>query len=234
MQWHSVAVLVAALAVCIPQASAAPIKVTVATTGLVGTNAAIAFDLIDGGPPPNSVTVTAFATDGTLGSSQSTGSVTGTLPGAVTLLDTGFFSEYLQFITLGNELSFVFDSTENAPAPGALPDAFSLFLLDATTLLPLVSTSDPTGANALLLYNIGDPSPLAIYAGDGFVVTAEPVQVVPAPGTLVLALTALAAFAGLRHMTPSSTRSRLRRRESWQQRAPLPPRETAGMRGTNV
>jgi hypothetical protein len=198
MRWLSAAVLVATLAVGVPPVSAAPIKVTLATTGLAATNAALAFDLIDGGPPPNAVTITAFATDGTLGSSQSSGSVTGTLPGAVTLFDTAFFSEYLQFMTLGNELSFVFDTSGNAPGPGSLPDAFSLFLLDATTLMPLVSTSDPTGANALLLYNIGDSNPLAIYAGDGFTVTVEPVRGVPAPGTLMLALTALALFASLR------------------------------------
>jgi hypothetical protein len=203
MRWLSVAVVVAALAVGAPKISAAPIKVTVATTGLVGTDVALAFDLIDGGPPPNDVMISSFATDGTLGSSQSTGSVTGALPGTVTLHDSGFFTEYLQFMTLGNELSFIFDTTGNTPAGGSLPDAFSLFLLDAATLLPLVTTSDPTGANALLLYNIGDSNPLAIYAGDGFVVTAEPVQVVPAPGTLVLVLTALALLGRVRGLRGS-------------------------------
>ena len=206
MRWHGVAILVAALAGGVPQVSAAPIKVTVTTSGLAGTSAALAFNLVDGGPPPNATTITSFATDGTLGSSQSSGSVTGTLPGTVTLLDTGFFNEYLQFMTLGNEISFIFDTTGNAPAPGSLPDAFSLFLLDATTLLPLVPTSDPTGADALLLYNIGDPDPLAVYSGDGFTIAVEPAQVVSAPETLVLMLTALAVLAALRHTRRLATR----------------------------
>ena len=171
-------------------AGAAPIKVTVNTAAFAGTSATLAFDLIDGGPPSNSVSITAFTTDGTLGSSQASGDVTGSLPGPVTLGDGSFFSEYLQSITLGTSFSFIFDTTGNAAEPGSLPDAFSLFVLDAVTGTSLLATSDPTGADALLLYGIGEASALAVYTADGLAVTTEVVRGVPAPGTFLLALTA--------------------------------------------
>ena len=83
-------------------AYASLILVTVDTSALAGTQADLAFDLIDGGPPPNTVTLSEFTTGGTLGASSSTGDVTGAFPGVVTLADTSFFSEYLQNETLVN------------------------------------------------------------------------------------------------------------------------------------
>lgn len=164
-------------------ATAAPITITVDTSSLSGTSAQLAFDLIDGGPPANSVTISGFVTSGTLGASSSTGDVVGNFPGSVVLSDTSFFNEYLQDITLGNTLSYTFDNTGLSADVISFPDGFSFFLLDPITGLSLASTSDPTGANALFLLGIGTTSGFEIYSGQNFSVT---VQGVPEPSTLYL------------------------------------------------
>lgn len=176
-------------------ASAAPVLFTVDTTAFSGTSASLAFDLIDGGPPANAVTVSGFTTDGTLAGAAVTGDVTGVLPGTVTLADAAFFNEYLQDLTLGTLLSFVLDDTGNPPDAGSFPDAFSFFLLDPFGL-PLITTTDPTGANALFLLNMGTDTGLEIYAAPGVSVTAQPlVTPVPEPNALVLAIIGLASMA---------------------------------------
>jgi hypothetical protein len=163
-------------------------SVAVNTSPISGTSAQLAFDFIDGGPPSNTIRVSNFSTDGTLGSNSPTGGVTGTLPGTVTLTDSSFFNEYLTNITLGTSFSFLLDATTNGPT--VLPDAFSLFLLDPVTGFPLFTTTDPTFSNSLLTLNI-DGSPqgaLTVYSAPGgeVVTTATPVSAVPEPGTLML------------------------------------------------
>src|ERR1700730_5269138 len=76
------------------RAHALPIQITIDTSSLAGMNAALAFDLINGGPPANSMTISGFASNGTLGAGSSTGGVTGAFPGTVTIMDTAFFNEY--------------------------------------------------------------------------------------------------------------------------------------------
>ena len=169
---------------------AEPIRVTIDTGALSGTGATVAFDLIDGGSPANTVDLSSFTTDGALGGSSTSGGASGSFPGLVTLPDTSFFSEYLQSITLGTFLSFVFDTTNDAADPGSFPDAFSLFILDAAATASLVDTSDPTGANAIFVYNIGESSPLVVYTANGLTVTVERLNSVPEPGAPLLALTA--------------------------------------------
>lgn len=166
-------------------ATAAPITITVDTSALSGTPAQLAFDLVDGGPPANSVTISGFGTSGTLGASSSTGDVVGNFPGSVVLSDTTFFNEYLQDITLGNTLSYTFDNSGLPADATSFPDGFSFFLLDPTTGQSLASTSDPTGANALFLLGIGTRSGLAIYTGQNFSVS---VQGVPEPSSSILLL----------------------------------------------
>jgi hypothetical protein len=171
---------------------ATPIQVTVDTSSLAGTVANLAFDLIDGGPPPNSVTVFDFASDGTLGTTiVLTGDVTGALPGLVTIGDTTGFNEYLQDIALGTFLTFRFDTTGN-PADigaGSSADAFSFFLLDPQTGLSLVPTSDPTGAGSLLLYSIGELEPLQVFSES--VQAIEVPSSAPEPGGLALVVAGL-------------------------------------------
>jgi hypothetical protein len=157
-------------------------SVTVDTSLISGTPALLAFDCIDGGPPSNTITISNFLTDGTLGSSSPTGGVSGTLPGTVTLTDLSFFNEYLTNITLGASFSFLLDATTNGPAPSSLSDALSVFLLDPNTGLPLLTTSDPTLSDSLFTLNIdGTPQgSLAVYTA---IVDATPgtVSSVPEP-----------------------------------------------------
>lgn len=182
-----------------PLAQANPIPMVIDTSSLSGTSAQLAFDLIDGGPPGNTVTISAFSSDGTLGSFLLTGDASGSFPGTVTLGDTSFFNEYLQNIVLGTTLSFTFGTMENPANPSFTPDAFSLLFLDPTSGLPLFATSDPTGADALILYNIGALNPLEIYRSDAVTVTAG--NSIPLPGTLPLLVAGLFAL-GSRHLRP--------------------------------
>ncbi|HTP45430.1 MAG TPA: NF038129 family PEP-CTERM protein [Casimicrobiaceae bacterium] len=177
---------------------ASPIQVTVNTSSLSGSIANLAFDLLDGGPPPNSVTISSFASDGTLGSTiLLTGEVTGTLPGSVTIGDSGVFNEYLQDTTLGSSLTFTFDTTGNTAAPGSSPDGFSFFLLDPETGASLISpTADPTGNDALFLYAIGEPDPLQIYTD--VVQATEVPSGAPEPGALALVMAGLLGLGFVR------------------------------------
>ena len=190
-----------------------PYSVVVNTTPLVGSGAQLAFDFIDGGAPSNTATISGFATNGTLGSFTKTGSVNGNLPGTITLADTlviggstfpSFFNEYLQNITLGTTLSFLLNETTNGPSGASSPDSFSFFLLNPTTNFSLVSTSDPTGANALFVLDInGSPQgQLKVYSVSGGQVS-ESVTPVPEPSILLLMLTGLAGLIGWRHVRHS-------------------------------
>lgn len=182
------AFMLVVLVIAIP-VSANPFLVTVDTSALAGTDADIAFDLIDGGPPANTITLSSFATDGMVGGSSSTGDVSGAFPGIVTIGDTTFFNEYLQNVILGTTFSFVLESTNLPEDVGSIPDGFSLLVLDHATGLSLVPTSDPTGADTLFLWSLGAAAP-EIYTSDLASVSigpVPPVNGVPEPSTLLLA-----------------------------------------------
>jgi hypothetical protein len=194
-------------------ASAVPYQVTIDTTALSGAAAQLAFDFVDGGSPANTVVISGFTTDGTLGLSSTVGGVVGTLPGSLSLTDTAFFNEYLTDITLGTSISFVFTPTQNAPDPGSLPDAFSMFLLDPTTGLSLFGTTDPTLADALFQFDIDGTAAGALSAYSVPLqlagVTVTPVeQGVPLSGTPWLMLAGGLALLTMR----TSQRRRLTRR----------------------
>jgi len=171
---------------------ASPIQVTVDTSSLSGLGI-IAFDFTDGGPPPNSVTISGFASDGALGSACVThdlvtcDSASTLTDGPVTLDDSVFsFTEYRQSITFGNSFSFLFDTSGNAAdtETGSQPDGFSLYLLDQDAAFSLVETSDPGGA--LFVYAIGADNPLQV-----FTPLVQLPSAAPEPGALAL------CFAGL-------------------------------------
>jgi hypothetical protein len=117
--------------------------VSIDTSALAGQNGTLAFDLLggDAAVANNTATVGSLATNGTLSDSA-----------GFALVDAGFFNEVLRDITFGTTLSFTLQLTENNTPPGL--DQFSFFLLDSATLLPLGSTTDPTGADALFAIDI--------------------------------------------------------------------------------
>jgi hypothetical protein len=198
-------------------ASAGMITITIDTTSLSGTDAALAFDLVRGDAVDNSVSILDFSTDGVLGgTSASGGPVSGMLPGSVTLNDEDFFNELLQDIVLANTIAFTLSFTQNFLAP--TPSAFSLFLLDATGL-PLFATSDPTGSNALFALDIdgtefGSYSVFAPIGPGGATLTATPFTPnptpVPEPGPLPLFVTALGMLVALSMRKLRSRRSAAR------------------------
>jgi hypothetical protein len=165
-------------------------SITFDTSSLTGTSAQLAVDLVNGGSASNTVTISDFSTDGTLGTVSPTGDVSGTLPGTVTLMDSpaSFFNEYLTGLILGTTISFVLDATTNGPDASSSPDALSVFLLDPNTGLPLFSTSDPTLSDSLFTLNIDGTSAgnLSVYTS---LVSATPATGAPVPepptGTLL-------------------------------------------------
>ena len=170
------------------------LTISVDTSGLNGSAAQIALDFIGGPSPANTVTITNFLTDGSLGVQTPTGGASGTLPGTVTLNDaSSFFNEQLAGIKLGNYFSFQVDTTNLGPTAGSFPDEFSLLLYDAS-FNSLITTSDPTGANAIVTIDLtgGTATTDTIYTSAATFGSPSPTAV-PEPASIVL----FATFAGM-------------------------------------
>jgi tetratricopeptide (TPR) repeat protein len=161
-------------------ASADTLTVTIGTTSLLGTSATLAFDFIDGdGVLNNNVSISNFQSDGTLSSPATTGDVSVTLPGPITLSDTQFFNELLVPLTLGSSASFSLDYTNVAGSP---PDSFSLFLLDPSAINSLVTT-DLSG-DALLQIQMDGTSTNVSLAGNiapGVTISTNSGVTIPTP-----------------------------------------------------
>ena len=129
--WILAASLAAILWVAPLTANATALQFTLETPSLSGATAYLAFDFINGdGVVNNTVTISDFATDGTLGVASPTGGASGTLiPGPVTLTDTDLFNSFLQALTLGASLSFTVNLTEQ-PSVALFPDSFAFSLLN--------------------------------------------------------------------------------------------------------
>ena len=156
--WLSSAILALCLVASSASFAALTFNVVLDTTSLDGTNATLAFDFFDGGPPSNTVVLSTLASNGTQGSASTTGDVTGTGPWTFSDLgNTSFFNELLvDFTPMGTSLSFSFTATDNPAEAGSSPDSFAFTILDSTTLQPLIATDDQTGANALFLMSLGE------------------------------------------------------------------------------
>ena len=178
-------------------AMAVAVHVAIDTHALPATGFVVAFDLVDGGPPANTVVLSRLATDGSFAAATLTGDATASAS-AMTLGDAQFFNEILLPLSSATMLSFDVDMTLTAPAPGSLPDALSLFLLDGTANLPLFATTDPTGAQSLFTIQSGDSplGPLTTFtdsgSGPAAVWSVTPsISAVPEPASAVLMLAGL-------------------------------------------
>jgi hypothetical protein len=195
VQWAAVAAVAIGVLSCVGPAQATTKLVTIDTSALpAGTAAQFAWDVIGNGSDPccapNTVTISNFSTNGTVGTSSSTGNVVGSLPGPVSISDSlNFFNELLVNVTLGTTLSFKFSFTQNFP--GLIPTGFSTFLLDPVTGLPLVHTSELGGSDALFLLSIDGTTPggiLDIFPAVQGIVTVSITDIAetPLPGALPL------------------------------------------------
>ncbi|MGD0959981.1 MAG: NF038129 family PEP-CTERM protein [Methylomonas sp.] len=175
---------------------ATALDVNINTSAIQGASGEIVFDFISGGNTLyNSAGISAFNTDGTLGASTTQGDAVGLLPSTVTLdTQSNLFNELAQNITFGANIAFALNFTQNAPDSTALPDAFSVFLLNNSgNTVP--NTTDPTASNALFLFNIDGSSTgnLITYSSLDQPITWQ-VATVPIPATLLLFSSGLIAL----------------------------------------
>jgi hypothetical protein len=201
------AVLIAAAAALwgagLPAARAQSIyTATITTTGLSGTSGLLAFDFTggDSASSNNSVLISAFATDGALagGSNTSIGGASGDLPGDVSLTDSAFLNRSARGITLGTSLSFTLTLSQNFA--GGSPDEFSFFLRNPAGTASVVTTGDPTGADALFAIDITGQAEgsLTVYnALTPGVASTVASDVIPEPATGALLAPALLALCGM-------------------------------------
>jgi len=198
-----------------------PIKVTINTSSLNGTSGKVGFDYTVNAPPAGQhVEILNFATDATSNGLPETqgGLVEGTLilppftTGAFTEIGSGaFFNELLVNLTFAKTITFGLEVPEYAPT--GVPDQFSLFLLGLDGL-PLFSTADPTGADALFAVDItgapgGSRSAFApaTLTGDLLeIVTPGSESPVPEPATLSLVAIGCAGWIA-RHVRDRRKRS---------------------------
>jgi hypothetical protein len=182
----------------VPLAHATTIDVAIDSSFLNGVPAVLAFDFIDGGQPDNTVPLGSLTSNGTLNSTATTGNVTGSGPWTFSDAGGSLFNELLvTFNPMGTSLSFSFTTTDNAPSPGSVPDAFSMFVLDSAAASTVITTNDPTGADALFLFSIGQGAGgINVFAPaeTGFSVSAAPPRTAPEPSLAALLLGGAAAW----------------------------------------
>lgn len=134
-------------------AAALSITVLVDTTPIAGVSGYVAFDFVDGDlAVTNTATIDNFGSDGLVYPISTSGDASGDLfTTPLVLGDTSFFNEGLLPIVYGTGFSFTLDLTENGSGLPA-PDSFSLFLFDSG--FNALGTTDPTGANALVVIDL--------------------------------------------------------------------------------
>ena len=176
------------------QAQAAIIQVVVDTSSLSGTPAVLAWDLVDGdGVVNNTAVISGVATDGTLGTAEADGDVSGALPGPVTIGDGSFFNELRQGISLGDFVSFTLNLSTGSAGP--VPDALSFFLLNATATASLVGSD--LFADALLRFDFTSAGALEVAETASPPVPVTTTTPVPLPASLSLVVLGLLLGARL-------------------------------------
>lgn len=149
-------------------------QVTLDTSTWSGNQITIAYDLIDGSPDSSRLILGAIAVDGT------------SLGSAGSIQDHNFYNSLEFQVALGNKLQIDFTLDFGGYTPGYFPDSFAIYLLDAGGL-PLFPTSDPSGADSIVQWDIGVVDPIT-YVGQLII---PPTNSVPEPSSLLL------IFAGL-------------------------------------
>ena len=176
------------------------------TSALSGTQGYVDFQFNPIGVPPSSATtatISAFATDGTLGAAlPNIGDVTGgPLPTSVTIAndDPGLVNEFTQAITFGTSMSF--DVTLSGPDVGAPSSGDTFFFTLQDTSFNGLSTG-PNGALVTVQVNAdGSTTPTAYSppaGAAGPTATVNVPSVVPEPSTLVGAFTAIGGILACR------------------------------------
>jgi hypothetical protein len=167
--------------ILVPPINAASFQINIDTNLLTGNQGQLIFDFIDGdGDINNSIRIEDFNTDGSLEPATITGDISGTLPGEVIIKDTDFFTELLQPISLSTTIDFGLNFTEHFSG-GSFPDSFAFFLFDESGISSLLSTSDPTGNDALFVLDITN----AGLELQNFSPTVS-AQAIPEPNTLLI------------------------------------------------
>lgn len=168
MLYRLLTVLIATLWVT---TSAHALEFTIDTSTWNGTSAIFEIDLIDGAPTASTISFGSPLVDGAAIASGG-------------ILSDSFFFNYVEFPLILGDLLSISMNMDNGTAPptGFFPDSVSLFLLD-TNYLPLFPTTDPTGADSLMLWDLDVQSPVA-FAGS--INMNTPTTPVPEPGTLGL------------------------------------------------
>ena len=128
--------------------------------GLVGTLGALEFQLNPGssGSPLTTAAITAFSSDGQPGTGalgpQTSGDVTGVLPGTVFMDNASGLADYFHPFLYGNSLSFLVTLSLPTPNPGAAIGTTFSFLMYSD---PYGNNSIPPGGGPAFTINV-DPA----------------------------------------------------------------------------
>ena len=176
------------------------LNVSIDTSGLPATpGSEIFFILTDGsglGDANNTATLTTFALGGgavgAVDLSNTFGGASGDMSSTVSLTDSSFTNVFAETFSAGSSLSFLLNLTTNLDA-GGTPDLFSIAITDPSGTL--VSTSDPTGFNNLLVINLDSASPSPSTYSSLLTLSSPGPITTPEPATILLLAAGLAAIA---------------------------------------
>jgi hypothetical protein len=175
------------------------------TSSINGTQGFLDFSFAPGMPPPPSglVTISNFASDGSLGAPQLTGSAAGDLTSQVTLDNSASFppNDYYTPLTYGNLLKFTFTFSGlavTAPDPLSGGSTFFFSMLDNASNPVLVQSplppDDPGGFAVTVDLNPDGSTTVHNYTTTGRVTPVPPVGAVPEPN---MAAALMACLGGI-------------------------------------